>query len=183
MIDPPFAEAQPLGDEVSGTGSPATPTQGVVDPAGVNGFVDPQSAFPRRAFRIDRVEDYRMDRYVAERDAWSLNVIGKCFRLKETELEDAPDFSSRRPSNIFKAQCLVHFDPDKKEFLPSTVRYARKRLYFVGCSIDEVSDYELFPVGSFHARAQDRERLYVFANFDGDQAAEESHLTHPDPDH
>ena len=145
MIDPPFAEAQPLGDEVSGTGSPATPTQGVVDPAGVNGFVDPQSAFPRHTFRIKRIEDYRMDRYVTERDAWSLDVIGKCFRFKEMELEDAPDFSSRHPSNIFKVQYLVHFDPDKKEFLPSTVRYARKRLYFVGYSIDVVSDYELFP--------------------------------------
>ena len=58
----------------------------------------------------------------------------------------------------------------EKEFLPSTVRYARKRLYFVGYSIDVVSDYELFPVGSLHARVQDRERFYVFTNFDGDQA-------------
>ena len=125
VIDPLFAEAQPLGDEVSGTGSPATPTQGVVDPAGVNGFVDPQSAFPRRAFRISRVEDYRMDRHVAERDAWSLDVVGRRFRLKEMELEDAPDFSSRRPSNTLKAQRLARFDPDEEEFLPSTVRRAR----------------------------------------------------------
>ena len=145
-IDPPFVEAQPLGDEVSGTGSPATPRRGVVDPAGVNGFVDPQSAFPRHTFRIKRIEDYRMDRYVTEGDAWSLDVIGKCFRFKEMELEDAPDFSSRHPSNIFKVQYLVHFDPDKEEFLPSTVRYARKRLYFVGYSIDAVG-HELFSVG------------------------------------
>ena len=181
MIDPPFAEAQPLGDEVSGTGSPATPTQGVVDPAGVNGFVDPQSAFPRHTFRIKRIEDYRMDRYVTERDAWSLDVIGKCFRFKEMELEDAPDFSSRHPSNIFKVQYLVHFDPDKKEFLPSTVRYAWKRLYFVGYSIDVVSDYELFPVSSFHARVQDRDRFYVFANLDGVQSEEEPYFNNPDP--
>ena len=76
MIGPPSPEAQPLGDEVSGTGSPATPKQGVVDPAGVNGFVDPQSAFPRHTFRIDRIEDYRMDRYVIEGDAWSLAYLG-----------------------------------------------------------------------------------------------------------
>ena len=37
VIDLPFAEAQPLGDEVSGTGSPTVSTQEVVDPAGVNG--------------------------------------------------------------------------------------------------------------------------------------------------
>ena len=128
-IDPPSVEAQPLGDEASGTGSPTTSTQGVVDPAGVNGFVDPQSAFPRRTFRIDGVEDYRMDRYVTETDTWSLDVIGKCFRFKEMELEDDPDFRSRHPSNIFKIQFLVHFDPVKKNFLSATVRYARKRLF------------------------------------------------------
>ena len=79
------SENQPLGDETSGTGSPATTLQVGVDPAGVNGFVDPQSAFPRHTFRIKRIEDYRMDRYVTERDAWSLDVIGKCFRFKEME--------------------------------------------------------------------------------------------------
>ena len=45
-----------------------------------------------------------------------------------------------------------------------------------------VSDYELTPVGSLHASAQDRERLYVFTNVDGAQAADELHPPHPDPD-
>ena len=53
-----------------------------------------------------------MDRYVTERDAWSLDVIGKCFRFKEMELEDDPDFSSRHPSNTFKIQYLVQLQLD-----------------------------------------------------------------------
>ena len=42
VIGPPSPEAQPLGDEVSGTGSQTASTQEVVDPAGVNGFVASQ---------------------------------------------------------------------------------------------------------------------------------------------
>ena len=99
-IGSPCPAIQPLGDKVSGTGSPTVSTQEVVDPAGVNGLVASQSAFPRPTctFHIDDVEDYGMDRHVIDQDRWSLDFIGTCFRLKELELEDDPEFSSRRPS-------------------------------------------------------------------------------------
>ena len=86
-IDPPFVEAQPLGDEVSGTGSPATPRRGVVDPAGVNGLValQLQSDFPPHAFRIDGLEGFRMDKRLALGDKWALDLIGNRFKFKDLE--------------------------------------------------------------------------------------------------
>ena len=78
MIGPPSPEAQPLGDEVSGTGSQTASTQEVVDPAGVNGFVASQIVFPRPTFVIDNLEDFLMsDRHIADRDRWSLQLLGK----------------------------------------------------------------------------------------------------------
>ena len=62
VIGPPSPEAQPLGDEVSGTGSQTASTQEVVDPAGVNGFVASQIVFPRPTFVIviDNLEYFLM---------------------------------------------------------------------------------------------------------------------------
>ena len=55
MIGSSSSENQPLGDETSGTGSPATTLQVGVDPAGVNGLVAPQEGFHQR---ISHVMDF-----------------------------------------------------------------------------------------------------------------------------
>ena len=76
MIDPPFAEAQPLGDEVSGTGSPTTPIQEDVDLAEVNGPVVNQSNVNEMDFGIEGYEDFRMDRrHVAAKDSWAFLLL------------------------------------------------------------------------------------------------------------
>ena len=93
MIGFSSSENQPLGDETSGTGSPATTLQVGVDPAGVNGLVAPQEGFHQPNFHVDNLESYRMDdRFVAERDAWCFAFIGKWFRFKDMELEDPKAF-------------------------------------------------------------------------------------------
>ena len=104
-IGSPCPAAQPLGDEASGTGSSTASTQEVVDPAGVNDIVASQSDFPRRAFRVDDAEGFRMDRRVVDDDRRSLDLIGVRFRLKDLELEDDPELSSRRPSK--HASCML----------------------------------------------------------------------------
>ena len=53
-IGSPCPAIQPLGDKVSGTGSPTVSTQKVVDPAGVNGLVASQSDFPRHTYLPNR---------------------------------------------------------------------------------------------------------------------------------
>ena len=93
VIGSPYLTSRSLGDEVSGTGSPATTLQVGVDPAGVNGLVAPQEGFHQPNFHVDNLESYRMDdRFVAERDAWCFAFIGKWFRFKDMELEDDLDF-------------------------------------------------------------------------------------------
>ena len=121
MIGPPSPEAQPLGDEASGAGSQTASTQEVVDPAGVNGFVASQIVFPRPTFVIDNLEDFLIsDRHIADRDRWSLQLLGKCFRYKDMELEDDPEFRLAHPSNCFKIHLLVHYED----------------LLDVGCNVD-----------------------------------------------
>ena len=95
MIGSPSSETQPLGDEVSGTGSPAATLQVGVDPAGVNGLVAPQEGLHQPNFHVDNLESYRMDdRFVAERDAWSFEFIGKWFSFKDILKTDIPPTDS-----------------------------------------------------------------------------------------
>ena len=42
------------------------------------------------------------DRHIADRDRRSLQLLGKCFRYKDMELEDDPEFRLGHPSNCFK---------------------------------------------------------------------------------
>ena len=64
----------------------------------VNGLVAPQQGLHQPNFHVDNLESYRMDdRFVAERDAWSFEFIGKWFSFKDLELEDDPDFKDRLP--------------------------------------------------------------------------------------
>ena len=150
-IASPCPPTQPLGDEASGTGSPTASTQEVVDPAGLNGLVALQSDFPPRAFRVDGVESYKVDRRVVVSDEWALDLIGARLEFKDFELKDDPDFSSRRPSNAFRIQRLARLDGVKEKFLPAAVRHARRRLRYVARSIDDVDDYELAPVGALRS--------------------------------
>ena len=150
MIGSPSLETQPLGDEVSGTESPAASLQVGVDPAGVNGLVVPQEVLYQPSFDVDDLESFRInDRHVIDQDAWSFDFIGKWFRFKDLELEDDPEFRSRHPSNRFRIHHLVHYDGTRRRFIPATVRYAKKSLYFICYSVDNVSDYELVPIKSF----------------------------------
>ena len=161
MIGSSSSENQPLGDETSGTGSPATTLQVGVDPAGVNGLVAPQEGFHQPNFHVDNLESYRMDdRFVAERDAWCFAFIGKWFSFKDMELEDDLDFKDRHPSNRFRIIGIVHYDGERKVFIPATVRYARKRLFFLCCSADKPRDYELVSTESFHPRLHESYRFY-----------------------
>ena len=102
------------------------------------------------------------DRHVTEQDAWIFAFIGKWFRFKDLELEDDPEFRSRHPSNCFKIHQLVHYDGTNRRFMPATVRYARKRLYFICYSVDNVSDYEMMPIKAFHPSLEERNRFYSF---------------------
>ena len=180
VIGPPSPEAQPLGDEVSGTGSQTASTQEVVDPAGVNGFVASQIVFPRPTFVIDNLEYFLMsDRHIADRDRWSLQLLGKCFRYKDMELEDDPEFRLGHPSNCFKIHLLVHYDGSRMEFINATVRYARMRLFFICVSIDRINDYELIPVDSFHPNLSYRRRFYHLIDDDGHQASGNSAISVP----
>ena len=77
-------------------------------------------------------------------------------------LEDDPEFKSRRPSNSFRIHSLVHYDGVKRRFIPATVRHARKRLYFVCYSVDDLSDYEMAPAAAFHPSLEERSRFYLF---------------------
>ena len=82
--------------------------QEVVDLAGVNGLVASQSGFPQPTFHIDDIEDYRMDdRHVGDQDRWSFELIDRCFRYKDLELEDDPEFRLRHPSNRFKIHSFI----------------------------------------------------------------------------
>ena len=69
---------QPLGDEASGTGSPAASTQEGVDLAGVNGLVVSQTGLLQPNFDIDGFEHFQMDdRHIADQDEWTFSLIGK----------------------------------------------------------------------------------------------------------
>ena len=81
MIGSPCLATQPLGDEVSGTGSPTTPIQEDVDLAEVNGPVVTQSNVNEMDFGIEGYVDYRMERrHVAAKDSWAFLLLGQWFR-------------------------------------------------------------------------------------------------------
>ena len=65
------------------------------------------------------------------------------------ELEDDLDFKDRHPSNRFRIIGIVHYDGEKKVFIPATVRYAKKRLFLLCYSVDKPCDYELVSIAVF----------------------------------
>ena len=141
MIGSPSLETQPLGDEASGTGSPAASLQVGVDPAGVNGLVAPQEGLRRPSFYAHDLESYRIDdRRVLDQDARRFDFIGDWLRFKDLELEDDPEFKSRRPSNRFRTIHVAYYDGARRRFIPATVRRARRRLRLLCRSVDKVSD-------------------------------------------
>ena len=129
MIGSPCLTTQPLGDEVSGTGSPTTPIQEDVDLAEVNGPVVNQSNANKLYFGIQGFENFRMDRrYVGVKDSWALLLLGEWFKYKELELEDDLAFKAKHPSNKFRIHSMVNYNGSRRKFLNASVNYARRNL-------------------------------------------------------
>ena len=161
MIGSPCLTTQPLGDEVSGTGSPTTPTQEDVDLAEVNAPVVNQSNVNKMNFGIQGFENFRMDRrYVGVKDSWAFLLLGQWFKYKELELEDDLDFKAKHPSNKFRIHSIVNYNASKRKFLDASVNYVKKNLYFICYSADTPSDYEVAPVASLHPKLSEREKFY-----------------------
>ena len=64
-------------------------------------------------------------------------------------------------SNLFIIHSVVLYDGDVQEFLPASIRYARKNLHFILFSVDDPGDFELVPVASFHPKLSESQRFYI----------------------
>ena len=151
-----------LGDEGLGAVPPNTPIDGSVDFPELNGPIN-EDLSPMPLFDQRIMKDSLMDRRkVTSTDGWVFELINLKFRFKDLDLED-DHFQFRRihSSNLFVIHSVVSYDGDGQEFLPASIRYARKNLHFIFFSIDDPGDFELAPVASFHPKLSESQRFYT----------------------
>ena len=141
---------------------PTTPIDGGVDLSELNGPLN-EDSFSMPFFDQRIMKDSLMDRRkVTSTDDWVFELINLKFRFKDLDLEaDHLDFRRIHSSNLFVIHSVVLYDGDVQEFLPASIRYARKNLHFVFFSVDDPGDFELVPVVSFHPKLSEPQRFYI----------------------
>ena len=125
------------------------------------------NSFPNPSFSCD---DFNMalvkTRNVRSQDAWSILLLGKSFQYKAMELENDDELKRDNPSNEWKIFSIVTYDVVKRVFIPFSRRYTRKSLCFIAYSRDNPSDYDIFPVASFHPELHQSRKFFYLSTED-----------------
>ena len=125
------------------------------------------NSFPNPSFSCD---DFNMalvkTRNVRSQDAWSILLLGKSFQYKAMELEHDDELKRDNPSNEWKIFSIVTYDVVKRVFIPFSRRYTRKSLCFIAYSRDNPSDYDIFPVASFHPELHQSRKFFYLSTED-----------------